>query len=176
MAGRIIRIKEIDEIENVIAKNIFEFICEDKQEQQLTSKGEPRKTKDGEIKPLLKSVILKDDILENTHIYFFEKHNDDSLGCIEFDITKEISKQILKKYKNNFERSIIPYNYAIVPFDLEGSLSGGVHKMMVLDEAEVYNLTDIKQMIADCNNSSSDVDYKNLDFYVIVIDYWSSVM
>ena len=171
MAGRITRIKEIQEIENAIAKDVFEFICEDNEEQQITPKGEPKKTREGETKPPIKSIILKEIILENTHIYFFEKHEDNSLGCTEFDINKEISKQILQKYKNNFEKSIIPYNYTIVPFDLGGSLSGGAHKMMVLDEGEVYNLSDIKQMIADCNNSSSDIEYKKLDFYVIVVDY-----
>lgn len=162
-----LKLEKIESIEDSTIKDIFSLLCENAETEQTTKLGKPKKNKDGTPKPKILSTELKENIIQNTKLYFFEKYDDDSLSCTEFDINDEIAKEILKKYKNNFERTIIPHKYQIINFDIEAKLGDGKDQIMKLESSKVNNLTNIQNLISNCNNSSSDVDFKKLDFYVI---------
>jgi hypothetical protein len=162
------KLKSLDEISNSEIKGIMSYLCEDSETYETTPKGKKKTDKDGDEKPPIKSVELKNSSLSNCHIYFFEKYDDNSLSCIQFDIDAVVAEQILIKYKLNFEKSIIPHDYNIISFDIEGQLAGK-SSMMKLPESEVYNLEVVKNKISDANHSSESINYGKLDFYVVSI-------
>lgn len=165
MAGKF-KLERIEAIKNPEIQKITSFLCQNIETKQKTPLGKLRKNKDGSLKPKKLSVDLKNEIIKNTQIYFFEKYEDNKLSCIKFDINEEIAEEILKKYKRNLEKSIISHDYQIIDFNINVELAEKT-SIMSIEESKVNNLKTIKNLVLNCNHSSSDINYKKLDFYII---------
>ncbi len=165
-------IKKIEEIQNVKIKSIFEFLCENVEEKLLTKTGKISKDMQGSEK-IIRSIKLKESILENTSLFTIEKikiNGRQEISVNKIEIDKPIAEIILATYKKNFERTIIKNNYQIIDYNIEFELAKE-HKIMLEAKDNVHKLNEIIGKINNFNDCSALIDFNKLSFFVIKIEY-----